>query len=154
MQWSIEFGRRVFCRESSVAGTICSTTIHGSGKRAVRSRLYVAASLIALASCSSSGDASDPSSPVVPGETTGGASLAGRRPFPADNPWNLDVSTAPIDPRSSTLIASCGLRNLHPDFGTTYNGAPNGIPYVVVHSSQPKVPVSFDYDDESDHGSY
>jgi len=90
----------------------------------------------------------------APGETTGGASLAGRRPFPADNPWNLDVSTAAVDPRSSTLIASCGLRNLHPDFGTTYNGAPNGIPYVVVHSSQAKVPVSFDYDDESDHGSY
>ena len=90
----------------------------------------------------------------APGETSGGASLAGRRPFPTDNPWNQDISTAAVDPRSSTLIASCGLRNLHPDFGTTYNGAPNGIPYVVVHSSQPKVPVSFDYADESDRGPY
>src|SRR5262249_53727407 len=29
-----------------------------------------------------------------------GASLAGRRPFPADNPWNQDISTAPVDPNS------------------------------------------------------
>jgi hypothetical protein len=111
-----------------------------------------------LAGCAASGEPSGPSSPgtstPAPGETSGGASLAGRRPFPADNSWNLDISTAPIDPRSSTLIASCGLRNLHPDFGTTYNGAPNGIPYIVVHSSQAKVPVSFDYDDESDRGPY
>jgi len=110
-----------------------------------------------LAACSSSsapGDSSVPGSTPTSGETTGDASLAGRRPFPADNPWNLDVSAAPVDPRSSTLIASCGLRNLHPDFGTTYNGAPNGIPYIVVHSSQAKVPVTFDYDDESDHGPY
>ena len=110
-----------------------------------------------LAACSSSsapGDSSVPGSTPTPGETTGGASLAGRRPFPADNPWNLDVSAAPVDPRSSTLIASCGLRNLHPDFGTTYNGAPNGIPYIVVRSSQAKVPVTFDYGDESDRGPY
>src|ERR1041385_6214821 len=80
------------------------------------------------------------------------ASLNGRRPFPADNPWNTDISAAPVDPNSATLIASCGLRNLHPDFGTVYNGAPNGIPYVLVHSTQSKVPVSFDYADESDRG--
>lgn len=84
----------------------------------------------------------------------GNGPLEGRRPFPADNPWNIDVSAAPVDPHSSTLIASCGLRNLHPDFGTTYDGAPNGIPYVVVHAGQPKVPVTFDYDDESDPGPY
>jgi hypothetical protein len=113
---------------------------------------------VLLAGFAKIGEPSGPSTPgastPAPGETSGGASLAGRRPFPADNPWNLDISTAPIDPRSSTLIASCGLRNLHPDFGTTYNGAPNGIPYIVVHSSQAKVPVSFDYDDESDRGPY
>jgi hypothetical protein len=83
-----------------------------------------------------------------------GASLGGRRPFPDDNPWNADVSSAAVDPNSATLIASCGLRNLHPDFGTTWNGAPNGIPYVVVGGSQPRVPVTFDYDDESDPGPY
>lgn len=81
-------------------------------------------------------------------------SLNGRRPFPADNWWNTDISQSPVDPRSSTLIASCGLRNLHPDFGTTYNGAPNGIPYALVGAAQAKKPVSFDYADESDAGPY
>jgi hypothetical protein len=81
-------------------------------------------------------------------------SLAGRLPFPSDNPWNRDVSRDAVDPASSQLIASCGLRNLHPDFGTVWNGAPNGIPYVLVRGSQAKVPVTFDYDDESDPGPY
>ena len=35
-----------------------------------------------------------------------------------------------------------------------WNGAPNGIPYVVVGAAQPKVPVSFYYADESDPGPY
>src|SRR5438105_3899373 len=77
-----------------------------------------------------------------------GASLAGRQLFPADNPWNADISTAPVDPNSAALIASVGLeRGLHPDFGTVWNGAPNGIPYVVVGGDQPKVPVTFQYAD-------
>jgi hypothetical protein len=84
-----------------------------------------------------------------------GASLNGRRPFPADNAWNQDVSREPVDPASTTLIAACGAgRGLHPDFGTVWNGAPNGIPYVVVSGGQGKVPVTFDYDDESDPGPY
>ncbi len=83
-----------------------------------------------------------------------GASLEGRRPFPADNPWNTAIDDAPIDPASATLIESCGLRNLHPDFGTTWNGAPNGIPYVVVSGGQAGVDVTFDYADESDPGPY
>jgi hypothetical protein len=81
-------------------------------------------------------------------------SLDGRRPFPADNPWNTDVSAQPVDAASATLIAACGLRNLHADFGTVYNGAPNGIPYVLVGAGQPLVPVSFQYADESDPGPY
>ncbi|MGH7619244.1 MAG: hypothetical protein ACREPM_18665 [Gemmatimonadaceae bacterium] len=88
------------------------------------------------------------------GSETGGTSLNGRRPFPVDNPWNTDVSGASVDPQSSTLIASCGNRNLHPDFGTVWDGAPNGIPYIVVHSGQARVPVTFDYSDESDPGPY
>ena len=83
-----------------------------------------------------------------------GASLGGRRPFPDDNPWNRDISTAAIDPNSDALIRSCGVRNLHPDFGTVWNGAPNGIPYVVVSGTQSRVPVTFEYDDESDPGPY
>ncbi|HEX8119407.1 MAG TPA: hypothetical protein VF521_19165, partial [Pyrinomonadaceae bacterium] len=85
-----------------------------------------------------------------------GASLNGKRLFPADNPWNQDVSNDPVDPNSANLIASIGLgTSLHPDFGTVWNGAPNGIPYVVVSGSQAKVPITFTaYGDESDPGPY
>src|SRR5260370_40011539 len=81
--------------------------------------------------------------------------LAGISFFPPDNPWNQDISGAPVDPNSAALIASIGLSTgLHPDFGTVWDGAPNGIPYVVVSGGQAWVPVSFDYADESDPGPY
>lgn len=84
-----------------------------------------------------------------------GASLGGKRVFPADNPWNQDVSKVPVDPNSEQLIAGIGLNKpLHPDFGTTYQGAPNGIPYVVVAGDQAKVPIRFEYADQSDPGPY
>jgi hypothetical protein len=84
------------------------------------------------------------------------ASLNGKRPFPADNAWNRDVSGDPVDPSSATLIAACGsaATGLHPDFGTVWDGAPNGIPYIVVAGGQGRVPVTFDYSDESDPGPY
>ena len=86
----------------------------------------------------------------------GSGDLGGRAIFPADNAWNADISAQPVDSNSATLIASCGASSpLHPDFGTVYNGAPNGIPYVVVHGTQAMVPVSFSlYGDESDPGPY
>jgi hypothetical protein len=82
--------------------------------------------------------------------------LAGNRSvFPADNAWNRDVSSDPIDANSDALIASCGATaRVHPDFGTVWNGAPNGIPYVLVSGNQARVPVTFEYDDESDPGPY
>jgi len=86
-----------------------------------------------------------------------GASLHGAIPFPASNAWNTDISGAAVDSNSDALIASIGLsRGLHPDFGAgLYDGAPIGIPYVVVASSQPKVAITFtDYGDESDPGPY
>lgn len=84
-----------------------------------------------------------------------GANLNGNRPFPADNPWNTPIDNEPVDPNSDTLIASIGLSTgLHPDFGADWNGGPFGIPYVVVTGTQPKLPVSFDYADESDPGPY
>ena len=82
-------------------------------------------------------------------------SLKGRRPFPDDNPWNRDISADPVDPNSDAIVASIGLdKRLHPDFGTVWQGAPSGIPYVVVDSKQPPVPVRFQYGDESDPGPY
>ena len=84
-----------------------------------------------------------------------GASFGGVRPFPADNPCNTDISKMPTNPNSANLIASIGLdTSLHPDFGTVWQGAPIGIPYVVVSGRQKKVPVTFEYADESDPGPY
>jgi hypothetical protein len=85
-----------------------------------------------------------------------GASLHGKQVFPADNSWNQDISNLPVDANSDNLIASMGLtKGLHPDFGTVYAGAPNGIPYVVVSAAQLRVPMLFDaYGDESDPGPY
>ncbi len=75
--------------------------------------------------------------------------------FPEDNPWNTDISDEPVDPLSDAIIARIGPDvNLHPDFGTVWEGASIGIPYTVVDGDQPKVPVTFDYADESDPGPY
>lgn len=77
------------------------------------------------------------------------------RVFPADNPWNTDISAAPLHPRSAAFVDSIGRADhLHPDVGTFWDGAPIGIPYVRVGAGQPKVPVSFHYADESDPGPY
>jgi hypothetical protein len=70
--------------------------------------------------------------------------------FPADNAWNADISTAPVNARSAAWVSSIGAAtNLHPDFGTIY-----GIPFVEVGAGQRRVPVNFDYADESDPGPY
>ncbi|HEY7122770.1 MAG TPA: hypothetical protein VH540_02360 [Ktedonobacterales bacterium] len=84
------------------------------------------------------------------------AAVGGCPLFPSDNIWNADISTLPVQANSANYIASIGRSgHLHPDFGAgLYNGEPIGIPYIVVPASQPGVPVSFDYDDESDAGPY
>jgi len=76
--------------------------------------------------------------------------------FPSDNVLNADISSLPVDGRSTSYIASIGSGgHLHPDFGSgLYDGGPIGIPYIVALSSQANVPVSFDYADESDPGPY
>jgi IPT/TIG domain len=84
-----------------------------------------------------------------------GASLNGFLPFPADNAWNTDISNAPVDPNSSAIINFIGPSVvLHPDFGSgLYQGSSIGIPYVVVGTGQPFVPIVFTaYGDESDPG--
>lgn len=94
--------------------------------------------------------------PAPPGASTGvNASLNGMRLFPADNPWNQAVDTLPIDPNSDALIDSIGrAKHLHPDYGADWDGGPFGFPYVVVSGDTARVPVSFDYADESDPGPY
>ena len=86
-----------------------------------------------------------------------GANLHGAVPFPADNAWNTDISTAAVDPNSDNLIASIGLSTgLHPDFGAGYyQHAIIGIPYVVVPDSQMYVTIHLKaYKHESDKGPY
>ena len=107
-----------------------------------------------------------PSPPPVSGGSHGnfggaslgiGAALNGALAFPADNAWNTDISAAPVDPNSANLIASIGLgTGLHPDFGAgLYQGAPIGIPYVVVAGNQARVAMNWTaYGDESDPGPY
>jgi hypothetical protein len=71
--------------------------------------------------------------------------------FPADNPWNQRVDKLPVAKDSAALVAQIGVGDpVHPDFGTVYNGAPNGIPYAVVSNATKRVPVSFQYASESD----
>jgi hypothetical protein len=76
--------------------------------------------------------------------------------FPADNPWNKDISMEPVDPFSSQIIANFSASPVKSDFGSgTWNGAPIGIPFVAVCGSQQKAMVTFtDYGDESDAGPY
>lgn len=82
-------------------------------------------------------------------------SIAGCPLFPDDNPWATDISAYPVDPRSAAYLAAIaatgGNQFLHADFGSNPD---YGIPYVVVSTTQPRVPVSFDYADESDAGPY
>jgi len=84
-----------------------------------------------------------------------GGSLNGFLPFPADNLWNQNIASAPVDPNSAAIINFIGAGDpVHPDFGSgEYNGSSIGIPYVVVDSSQPPVVINFTaYGDESDPG--
>ncbi len=81
--------------------------------------------------------------------------IAGCPMFPPDNVWNTRVDSLPVDARSSAFINSIGpTTGLHPDFGTVWAGAPNGIPYTSVLGTQPFVTVNFGYSDESDPGPY
>jgi hypothetical protein len=82
------------------------------------------------------------------------ASLNGFVPFPADNAWNQDISSAPVDPNSSAIINFIGASTpLHPDFGAgLYAGQTIGIPYIVV-SGSPFVNLKYTaYGSESDPG--
>ena len=117
----------------------------------MRPLLHLGAALL-IAGCGGSG-------PDSPPDPSGGAgaeespSIEGCRVFPADNPWNRDVSRDPVDPRSDAYIAAMNgaTRFLHPDFGSDPS---YGIPWTTVPGSQPRVPMSFLYDDESDPGPY
>jgi hypothetical protein len=94
--------------------------------------------------------------PPAGGSWAQNGSLGSCRVFPADNPWNRDVSTLPVDANSGnylTAIAALGgNQKLHADFG---GAGEYGIPYITVSGSQTPVGVDFvAYGDESDPGPY
>jgi len=94
------------------------------------------------------------SKPVGTFQPVVGPTLGGCQVFPVSNPWNQDVSRAPLDPNSANYIASINSSRhfLHADFGSDPS---YGIPYVVVPASQPFVPIAFTaYGDQSDPGPY
>ncbi|MDQ4144783.1 MAG: hypothetical protein M3198_13785 [Actinomycetota bacterium] len=76
--------------------------------------------------------------------------------FPADNPWNRRVDRLPVHERSDEIVRSIGAdEGLHPDFGSgRYAGGPIGIPFTTVRGDQKKVPITFEYADESDPAPY
>jgi hypothetical protein len=114
----------------------------------VRRSLVVTAVLavIAVPALAAAGAVSP--SPTLPG-------APGCPVFPADNPWNQRVDRLPVAGDSARLIARIGLGDpVHPDFGTVYAGAPNGIPYTIVSAGTRRVPVRFQYASESDGHSY
>ena len=80
-----------------------------------------------------------------------GSDFEMRPVFPGDNAWNADVSHEAVDPNSAAFIARIGAgKPLHPDFGKGING----IPFQFVNAKTPRVPVTFEYADESDKGPY
>lgn len=88
--------------------------------------------------------------------TGGNTSVGDCTIFPSDNAWNQDVSGLAVHPSSDAFIDAMGRDDtVHPDFGTEWDGAPIGIPFVVVGAGQPKVSIDFvAYGDESDPGPY
>ena len=96
----------------------------------------------------------------TPGVASAGTPLPGAPNcpmFPADNVWNTPIANLPVDPHSAEWLASmdASTTNLHPDFGPSGDPSnPYGIPYTVVSPSQPLVPITFEYADQSDPGPY
>ena len=126
-------------------------TVHRYARR-VRRLLTTLGAVVSVSALAAGGGASAGSG--------GGAAaaapprLGGCPVFPADNPWNRDVSRAPVHPNSAAYVASINddARFLHADFG---GGGAYGIPFRVVPRTQPRVPIRItDYPDESDRGPY
>ncbi|HKD36355.1 MAG TPA: IPT/TIG domain-containing protein, partial [Pirellulales bacterium] len=83
--------------------------------------------------------------------------LFGQSLFPADYPWNQNISAAPVAGNSAAIIANIGASvHIHPDWGddNPANGAAPlyGIPFNVVHGNgMATTNVIIDnYPDESD----
>jgi len=111
-----------------------------SGMRGIRVGVIVLLALVASASAATS--------PRLPG--------AAKCPlFPTSNVWNKRVDKLPVAANSQAVLSTIGLDvGLHPDFGTVWEGHPNGIPYTIANKKTKRYRVGFDYASESDKGRY
>ena len=93
---------------------------------------------------------------VLAAAAQAGPSIGGCPIFPANNIWNVPVNTLPLHASSATFVATIGATaRTHMDFGSgLHQSRPIGIPFVTVNASQPKVPITFGYVDESDPGPF
>jgi len=72
--------------------------------------------------------------------------------FPSNNYWHARIDSLPVNSSSAQWMSNMHASNeLHPDFGPSFGeqSVPYGIPITVVHGAA-RVPVTFDYADESD----
>jgi len=77
--------------------------------------------------------------------------------FPASHPLNKDISSDAVDANSDAILSLIGLNEgLFADFGSgTWEGAPIGIPYVVVGEGQALANINYtEWGDESDPGPF
>jgi hypothetical protein len=99
-----------------------------------------------------------PSSSATPTQPSTGTqpSIGGCTIFPANNPWNTDISSYPVNANSAgylSVMNAGGSVYLHPDFGSNPS---YGIPYNVdaIEPAQ-YTPISFTpYASQSDPGPY
>lgn len=125
------------------------TTLRGRRRLATAAALTCALSLAAALA-----------GPAAAQVVRGGALPAPLPLLPPDNWWNIDISSAPLDPGGPSYIGWIGTgRGLHPDFGGDVDSTdptnPNvyGFPYAVVSGNQPLYPVTFVlYGPQSDSG--
>ena len=129
----------------------------GSGRRGMRRVAVLAAMALSAGGmlASATGGGPTPAGAATPGTTLPGTSCPA---FPADNVWNTPITGLPVDPSSATWLASMASSTtfLHPDYGPAgkANKRPYGIPWIVVPSGTPLVPIKFTYASESDPGPY
>jgi hypothetical protein len=95
-----------------------------------------------------------PLSPLAAQQTIGGCQV-----LPISNIWNTPVVSLPVAANSTAVVNHIGASDtMHPDFGTVWEGAPIGIPYVTVPNGQAMLPIDFasldGWPEESDAGPY
>jgi hypothetical protein len=133
-------------------------------RRLAPAGLLVVALVVVAAACTPFGRPPQnppPGGGPPPGASTGDQNgpLNGCPVFPANNPWNTDISnTTAYPPLTNSaamvnqVLADDSNQKLHADFG---GGGAYGIPYVTVPGTEPTVPINYtEFGSESDNGPF